>query len=371
MDKYRFTYQDIHRTVRGLAGRIAAAGYEPDVIVAIGSGGFIPARMLRTYLDRPILAVGVAYYDEHNKPTDNPRKVQWIEEAERALAGKRILLVDEVDDSRATLEYCVRELLSHGPASLAVVVLHNKLKEKRGAMPQEVCLYFAGLDIEDRWVCYPWDALDIDDHDRMATGAGVGATAAAKKAMRAAMKATLAEVGPGERGERSQRAASRATALPAWKDAGLVLAFLPMRSEIDTDPVIRAALAAGKVVAVPRIEGDDIVFARLSDGWESWPTDAWGIPEPPRDAAVVAPAAMAAVAALALVPGLVFDGRGGRLGRGRGYYDRFLASVDAARREAGPAAAPFSATGYGYAIQRVDEVPMGDADRRLDGLVLG
>ncbi len=165
MDKYKFTYQDIHRTVRSLAERVTAAGYETDVIVAIGSGGFIPARMLRTYIDRPILTVGVAYYDKDNKPTKNPRKVQWIEEAERELKGRRILLVDEVDDSRATLEYCVRELMSHGPATIAVAVLHNKLKEKRGAMPKEVALYLAGLDIEDKWVAYPWDAKDIDAHD--------------------------------------------------------------------------------------------------------------------------------------------------------------------------------------------------------------
>ncbi|MFH2114688.1 MAG: phosphoribosyltransferase, partial [Spirochaetota bacterium] len=89
MDKYKFTYQDIHRTVRSLAERVTAAGYKTDVIVAIGSGGFIPARMLRTFIDRPILTVGVAYYDKDNKPTKNPRKVQWIEEAERELKGRR------------------------------------------------------------------------------------------------------------------------------------------------------------------------------------------------------------------------------------------------------------------------------------------
>lgn len=168
MDKYRFTYQDIHRTVKSLAERIVAAGYDADVIVAIGSGGFIPARMLRTFINKPILAVGVAYYDQNNQPTPNPRKVQWIEEAERQLRGKRILLVDEVDDSRVTLEYCVRELLSHHPASIAVAVLHNKLKEKRGAMPPEVSLYLSGIDIEDKWVAYPWDARDIDEHDAAA-----------------------------------------------------------------------------------------------------------------------------------------------------------------------------------------------------------
>ena len=164
MDKYWFTYEDIHKTALDISNRVKASGFEPDVIVAIGSGGFIPARIMRTFLGKPILAVGVAYYDSDDKPSDLPRKVQWIEEAEKKLAGRRILLVDEVDDSRTTLEYCVRELLRHKPSEIAVAVLHNKLKEKRGSIPPEVKRYFAGLDVKDRWICYPWDALDIDAH---------------------------------------------------------------------------------------------------------------------------------------------------------------------------------------------------------------
>jgi len=165
MEKLHFTYQDIHRTAQSIAERVKASDFSPDIIVAIGSGGFIPARILRTFLGKPILAVGVSYYDEHDQPTELPHTVQWIEEAERKLAGKRILLVDEVDDSRTTLEYCIRELLRHRPAEIAVAVLHDKLKEKRGVIPTEVKHYFAGERIEDRWVCYPWDATDIDEHD--------------------------------------------------------------------------------------------------------------------------------------------------------------------------------------------------------------
>jgi len=168
MEKYRFTYEDIHRTARDIAERVKASGFAPDVIVAIGSGGFIPARIIRTFLGKPILAVGVAYYDAEDKPTELPRKVQWIEEAERKLAGKRILLVDEVDDSRTTLEYCVRELLRHRPAEVAVAVLHDKRKEKRGVIPSEVSRYYAGRTIPDKWIVYPWDAEDIDEHGALA-----------------------------------------------------------------------------------------------------------------------------------------------------------------------------------------------------------
>jgi hypoxanthine phosphoribosyltransferase len=185
MDKYFWTYEDIHETVRDLAVRIENSGFGPDIIVAIGSGGFIPARILRTYIRKPILAVGIAYYDAEDRPTEEPRTVQWIEEAERKLAGKRILLVDEVDDSRATLEYCVRELLRHGPAEVAVAVLHDKKKEKMGRLPSEVHHYFAGRTLEDRWIVYPWDALDIREHDELAARASGDAARASGDAAHA------------------------------------------------------------------------------------------------------------------------------------------------------------------------------------------
>jgi hypothetical protein len=170
--RYYFSYMDIHRAVRGMAQAIAASGFEVDLMVAIGSGGFIPARILRTYLKKPILTVGIAYYDADNRPSKLPRTIQWIDEVEQRLAGKRILLVDEVDDSRVTLEYCLRELLRHQPREIAVAVLHNKNKLKRGRLPAEVRHYFVGVELEDRWICYPWDALDIGEHERQAAQAG-------------------------------------------------------------------------------------------------------------------------------------------------------------------------------------------------------
>jgi hypoxanthine phosphoribosyltransferase len=170
--KYFLSYARIHETVRGMADVIRASGFTPDVIVAIGSGGFIPARILRTFIEKPILTVGIAYYDADNRPTTTPRTIQWIDEVEQKLRGRRILLVDEVDDSRVTLEYCLRELLRHEPAEIAVAVLHNKRKEKRGSIPAEIRRYWAGEELEDRWICYPWDARDIEHHEALSRGAG-------------------------------------------------------------------------------------------------------------------------------------------------------------------------------------------------------
>jgi hypothetical protein len=163
--KYFLSYENIHRTVRSMAEAIAASGFDPDLIVAIGTGGFIPARILKTFIKKPIFTVGISYYGADNKPAKAPRTIQWIDEVEQKLRGRTVLLVDEVDDSRVTLEYCLRELLRHGPAEIAVAVLHNKNKEKRGCIPEEVRRYFVGENLEDRWICYPWDALDICAHE--------------------------------------------------------------------------------------------------------------------------------------------------------------------------------------------------------------
>lgn len=165
-EKLYFTYNGIHKTIKKLSNEIIEAGFKPDLMVAIGTGGFIPARIMKTFLHLPILTVGIKYYDKNNKIQSEPEKIQWIDEVEEKLKGKKILLVDEVDDSRSTLEYCLRELLKHKPEEIAVAVLHKKDKKKAGVIPEKITKYYAGEVIPDCWCCYPWDADDIDEHDR-------------------------------------------------------------------------------------------------------------------------------------------------------------------------------------------------------------
>ena len=86
--------------------------------------------------------------------------------------GRRVLIVDEVDDTRTTTQYCCEELLKSGPAAVAVAVVHNKEKAKRGIIPEGVD-YFAGATVPDLWNCYPWDSaaygLSIREHEARAT----------------------------------------------------------------------------------------------------------------------------------------------------------------------------------------------------------
>jgi len=164
MAKLFVTYEDIHRHCAKLAGDIKADGWEPEVIVAIASGGFIPARILKTYLKKNVYVVGLQRYDEDHAVRAIPLKIQWIDEVEKKLAGRKVLLVDEVDDTRVTLAFCLTELFRHHPAEIRVAVLHQKKKPKQASFPEGVTVYQA-VEIDDLWIKYPWDALDIDLHN--------------------------------------------------------------------------------------------------------------------------------------------------------------------------------------------------------------
>jgi len=165
--KLRFTYNDIHLEVKKMVPIINA--FKPDAIIAIGTGGFIPGRMLRKHVKVPLYAMIVKLYDDITDEIGNaPEKVQWLNDEQLAtLKGKRVLIVDEIDDTRKTLAYCAREVKKAGPEAVGIFVVHNKLKDKMDELDDDV-IYFAGQGIPDKWVVYPWEADDIIDHDEKA-----------------------------------------------------------------------------------------------------------------------------------------------------------------------------------------------------------
>ena len=97
--KRYFSYSQIAATVSGSVPEVQA--FAPDVFVAIGGGGFIPARMLRTEVQKPILAISLELYDDATK-TANSSVIckQWFDEAPGTFGslvrGRRVLIIDEV-----------------------------------------------------------------------------------------------------------------------------------------------------------------------------------------------------------------------------------------------------------------------------------
>jgi 5-formyltetrahydrofolate cyclo-ligase len=112
--------------------------------------------------------------------------------------------------------------------------------------------------------------------------------------------------------------------LDHYQQTSLVLGYLPIHEEIDTLPILREALLAGKRVALPYLDPstsqiDFYEIRTMSDVTRG----ARGLSRKPVDGKPLGTVDM--LGSICLVPGLVFDGEGYRVGYGAGYYDEFLA----------------------------------------------
>lgn len=145
------------------------------------------------------------------------------------------------------------------------------------------------------------------------------------------------------RPQRSALVMARLRELPAWQQARSVLVYISHDSEVITHDLIRAELIRGeKQLLVPQIGANRDMAAVVLTAWETLRPASFGILAPPPGATVVGPEAID----LVIVPGVAFDRTGCRLGRGGGYYDRYLARCPRAFR-----------IGLTFAATLVDKLP--------------
>jgi 5-formyltetrahydrofolate cyclo-ligase len=149
-----------------------------------------------------------------------------------------------------------------------------------------------------------------------------------KKQVRAQMRQVLARMSADERLQASRAIVEKLRSLEAWGAAPVVLAFLPLPTEVDLRSLLDIALAEGKIVALPRCQPDnDLSFHTIHSGYQ---TDLckgpYSLQEPPQDWPSIDPATLP-FGSLVLVPALAFTKEGVRLGKGKGYYDRFLTRI--------------------------------------------
>lgn len=141
-----------------------------------------------------------------------------------------------------------------------------------------------------------------------------------KKALRKKYKTIRDSVGEDDRASFSQRICESCSALSEYRRAKAVLLYFARGSEADLAALAKKALAEGKLVAYPRVEGAGLMVFRTVKKLSELSEGYYGIREPSANAPLCP-----LNEAICFVPALAFDENGFRLGYGGGFYDRFLA----------------------------------------------
>ena len=174
-----------------------------------------------------------------------------------------------------------------------------------------------------------------------------------KKELRAAMRRRNLGMDAAERAEASRRIFGRAGRLEAFGAARTVGVFCSLADEPDTSEALARWSATGRRLAVPRVEGDVMRFYEYDP--RTMRPGAFGIAEPGPEARLCEPRELD----LVIVPGTAFTAAGARMGRGRGYYDKYLAQPEVHAVKIGVC----------YAHQLVGELPSEPHDVAMDCVI--
>jgi 5-formyltetrahydrofolate cyclo-ligase len=178
-------------------------------------------------------------------------------------------------------------------------------------------------------------------------------TASRKASLREAALGRRDALDPGWRAEASERVARRALAMPELVGLAPVAGFWPIRSEVDPRPLMRALHGRGQALALPVVVDRRLVFRTWTPG-DILVRRGFGLSEPADAAAEVSPRAL-------LIPLAAFDRTGGRIGYGKGFYDRTLAALRGR--------SPVLALGLAFSVQGVEGAPVTEHDEPLDMVV--
>ncbi len=173
-----------------------------------------------------------------------------------------------------------------------------------------------------------------------------------KKALRRQILQVRDAMSPTERERASLLLTERILGHQWFYLSDAVLGFACFGSEIDTDEILREALRTGKRLYLPRVEGEDMTFYRVQD-LDELQKGYKDIREPAAGGERYVYAPPEADSVLMLLPGVAFDVGGGRMGYGKGFYDRFLWDKPGLR---------LRTIGVGFRCQLVESVPRDEGD---------
>ena len=148
---------------------------------------------------------------------------------------------------------------------------------------------------------------------------------------------------------------SRLNQEPHLRDAHTVLLYYSLPDEVNTHDYIDQLVAAGKRVLLPVVVDQENMIIREYSGQQDLREGAFHILEP---IGKLFPPERYPEIELAIIPGMSFDKKGNRLGRGKGYYDRFLALIPRAYK-----------IGICFDFQKEDWIPTEPTDVRMNQVI--
>jgi 5-formyltetrahydrofolate cyclo-ligase len=143
-----------------------------------------------------------------------------------------------------------------------------------------------------------------------------------KQRLRETLKKRFTEIGASSSPRWDEQICSHILKLSLYRQSKTIACFIPLPDEPDIWSVIRDAWKCGKTVVVPRIQGSELSFKKITSG-DDLDIGRYGIREPNSST----PSLPLRFIDTCFIPGQAFDIKGNRLGRGKGYYDKILRGV--------------------------------------------
>jgi hypoxanthine phosphoribosyltransferase len=141
----------VSRLSRKLAHKIQHSKFNPDIVICIARGGYIPARLICDYLEiYNLTSIRIKHYTG----SDISGSASLIDPLCIDIQGMNVLLVDDIDDTGDTLQLALDYLTGLNPEEIKVAILHHKVIS--GLMPD----YYAQKITHWRWITYPWAIVE-------------------------------------------------------------------------------------------------------------------------------------------------------------------------------------------------------------------